>query len=792
MSSTATTISLKLSFEGETRRAQFSQTKKFDFDDLTELVANLFPRAPKGALLGYVDDDGDEIHVSTDAELQAAIFLFNQGSIGTSLRLNIKTFRGGSKSNSTDKFQTNPKRGDPKKPNLSLLHLGIVDAGSFLVSSTSDSDSATKLAQSFEALCEPKEKDDENETLTVEDALEYIAKVKDAFDRKPQAYTSFLDVMSNFKKKKITREGAMEEVSRLFTGHDDLLVGFARFLPKEQRADMVKTAAGIDAGDDSKDSFVDVQDDSWKPGTTVPHAKLEDTLTQVRVEQIAAIENEAPDPLFGLGVDNLEDLQRRINNALDCDDVETVQRLMEKRSFLIREQGEIEKCITPPLVITPVVVPPPPEESCLDELIEQEEEIEKVEAESNAISVESCDSIPDLFHDPNEIWTNFHGHEFRLALKIGDACDAHDSTNKWYEGKVTNIRPAIGGGEDIKIHFHGWSSSFDEWIQNGRNSDRIQPRFTNVPDWRSDLKEGDLVEFNKSSDRSSNYGGRGKPNVSNGRSKMLAKKWFEARVLKIKDNGGLDNKAVRLIMTGSKTDRARWVSMNHENIVPLGTHLKNPSPEPASTAFGFGAPVAHEEWACTLCTCRNKGNVETCVACGTKMEDVIDFNFGNSEPSKNSDKYKRKICHSWTETGSCLYGTRCRFAHGVEELRQYSADLQPSPCAGGFGGCGTTRDTPQSPLPLKGAFNAGSGGFGAEPQSSPCAGGFDFGATPQPSPYAGGFGFGAYGLSTANAQNMDEISRLRTAVEKQQNLIADLCRQNSDLAAVILKLTQKY
>jgi len=31
--------------------------------------------------------------------------------------------------------------------------------------------------------------------------------------------------------------------------------------------------------------------------------------------------------------------------------------------------------------------------------------------------------------------------------------------------------------------------------------------------------------------------------------------------------------------------------------------------------------------------------------------------------------YKTEICQSWTETGSCRYGTKCQFAHGKDELR---------------------------------------------------------------------------------------------------------------------------
>jgi len=30
---------------------------------------------------------------------------------------------------------------------------------------------------------------------------------------------------------------------------------------------------------------------------------------------------------------------------------------------------------------------------------------------------------------------------------------------------------------------------------------------------------------------------------------------------------------------------------------------------------------------------------------------------------------KTKICHSWKESGYCIYGENCNFAHGLRELR---------------------------------------------------------------------------------------------------------------------------
>jgi hypothetical protein len=44
----------------------------------------------------------------------------------------------------------------------------------------------------------------------------------------------------------------------------------------------------------------------------------------------------------------------------------------------------------------------------------------------------------------------------------------------------------------------------------------------------------------------------------------------------------------------------------------------------------------------------------------------------NTITSKNGKKkmnlYKTELCESWSGTGECKYGSKCRFAHGIEEL----------------------------------------------------------------------------------------------------------------------------
>ena len=38
------------------------------------------------------------------------------------------------------------------------------------------------------------------------------------------------------------------------------------------------------------------------------------------------------------------------------------------------------------------------------------------------------------------------------------------------------------------------------------------------------------------------------------------------------------------------------------------------------------------------------------------------------EEHKKDPKYKTELCKTFSETGKCPYGFKCRFAHGKEEL----------------------------------------------------------------------------------------------------------------------------
>ena len=71
-------------------------------------------------------------------------------------------------------------------------------------------------------------------------------------------------------------------------------------------------------------------------------------------------------------------------------------------------------------------------------------------------------------------------------------------------------------------------------------------------------------------------------------------------------------------------------------------------------------------------------------------------NRGNFGGNMNNHNYKTSLCRIFSETGTCSYENRCKFAHGPDDLRQ--------PGQGGGRGGGNFRG--------RGGYRGGRGGFG--------------------------------------------------------------------------------
>jgi hypothetical protein len=68
-----------------------------------------------------------------------------------------------------------------------------------------------------------------------QNALAFVDKVRETYKETPVIYSTFLSIMKRYKSRRISREVAVECVTKLFEGHDDLLVEFNSFLPPQLR-----------------------------------------------------------------------------------------------------------------------------------------------------------------------------------------------------------------------------------------------------------------------------------------------------------------------------------------------------------------------------------------------------------------------------------------------------------------------------------------------------------------------------------------------------------------------------
>lgn len=79
--------------------------------------------------------------------------------------------------------------------------------------------------------------------LKVEDALAYLEKVKIQFADQLNVYNMFLDIMKEFKAQSIDTTEVIRRVSDLFSGHNDLILGFNTFLPPGYQIKVIEDEA---------------------------------------------------------------------------------------------------------------------------------------------------------------------------------------------------------------------------------------------------------------------------------------------------------------------------------------------------------------------------------------------------------------------------------------------------------------------------------------------------------------------------------------------------------------------
>lgn len=96
---------------------------------------------------------------------------------------------------------------------------------------------------------------------------------------------------------------------------------------------------------------------------------------------------------------------------------------------------------------------------------------------------------------------------------------------------------------------------------------------------------------------------------------------------------------------------------------------------------------------------------------------------GANGPNQKPSNWKTRICNKWETTGSCPFGNKCHFAHGVAELHKYggglveeggdsSSSVPPEPKQQGGGPPKATTDTMVAPAlsaPATDVFHMGVG-----------------------------------------------------------------------------------
>ena len=72
-------------------------------------------------------------------------------------------------------------------------------------------------------------------------------------------------------------------------------------------------------------------------------------------------------------------------------------------------------------------------------------------------------------------------------IRVGDVIDAKDSEGRWFDSRIVEV-----DRDRVKVHYNGWSSRWDSWVD--RKDESIQPHLTHTDDWRR-LKVGDALEM---------------------------------------------------------------------------------------------------------------------------------------------------------------------------------------------------------------------------------------------------------------------------------------------------------
>lgn len=91
----------------------------------------------------------------------------------------------------------------------------------------------TKTTETTQALFDVPSSGGESATnLSLDQARDYVAKVKNRFLNEPQTFKTFLEILHNYQAEQTPLQMVLEQITALFAGHDDLIDQFKVFLPE--------------------------------------------------------------------------------------------------------------------------------------------------------------------------------------------------------------------------------------------------------------------------------------------------------------------------------------------------------------------------------------------------------------------------------------------------------------------------------------------------------------------------------------------------------------------------------
>lgn len=194
--------------------------------------------------------------------------------------------------------------------------------------------------------------------------------------------------------------------------------------------------------------------------------------------------------------------------------------------------------------------------------------------------------------------------ELRASLDVGDRCDAQDKFRDWFHAVVVEVRKKVDveeakeldskwdevtdvdweGEEEVdvlRMHFRGWAPKFDEFIT--RSSPRLQPLYSRVPEWRSRIRVGDVVEVKHTPAR-------------------RKEEWTPARVERVVSRGyepteeddQWDPDVLRTLVVARTEPHQHRVALSadSEQLVQAGTHTKGGLRAARRTGAGAAAAPA--------------------------------------------------------------------------------------------------------------------------------------------------------------------------------------------------------